>query len=400
MLEDARPIIGKAPSGCHRSVVFFTHVPVTPSIMKMLWRAYSAAVIHLALFSFGRCAPGQRSSPDIDLAQSLRPDSASLIRRSPPGVGLGFDPSQAPVDHSAGEGNRDTSAGASAESSGDGSVYYEFRPGEASGVRIRPFDQTNPSLSSPARPARPARRVSNGQCVLGQYQGPQGTPRQLTDVNGLSRQECQSYNWAETRTTEWLVDYWRKRSPDFGSIPGGMVSLLRGEFLGDRMSTCKLFTAETCDFNKCRDERALASVAPCDRDPASNVLLSIQNVQSWFLGTLTAFSQGMQGLSLVKDHLAQTFYIDSRIQDYTQFKQLMTFANIVVGCIGPAAPAIRTVFRAIPGLDRAAALPDTAWFLPPHLFANFQVLFLSNAGSPYGSPLPLYLRAPSPIYSG
>ncbi|KAI9784046.1 MAG: hypothetical protein M1816_001077 [Peltula sp. TS41687] len=339
----------------------------------MFSKGYSTAVICFVIFSFGRGGLGRSNGLRAELAQSSESAAPLLFKRDLP----------AHVD----PGVSTSGGGSGGESNG------EFWLGDES-QRITPsFGRSDRASTKPARPARPPVSktrppVSNGQCALGRYQGIQGTSRHVTP-KALSRQECQSYDWDGSRTTEWLVDYWQTRSPQFKSSPGGMVTLLRGELIGDGVSTCNLFSAENCDFNKCRDQMALAAASPCDRDPGSNVLLSIQNVQSWFLGTISAYTQGIESLSLLMDHLATTFYVDQSQQDYSNFKQLMTLANIIVGCIAPLAPQIKIFLSAIPLplFQGAKEWKDATFIFGPHLFANTQVLFLSNAGNPYDCTL-------------
>lgn len=170
-------------------------------------------------------------------------------------------------------------------------------------------------------------------------------------------------------TTPWLRDWWQKRSPAFGTRAGGMVSVLRQEFLGDPASTCKLTSAEDCDFSPC-GEPALLGSSVCDQQPAYHVLLAVRNLKTYFQGYLHALEVAVLNAALTKDRAALTFFPNPGNQDYTQFKAIATVVNALIGLLGPSAPLIKGVF---PRLKP----PDALFFLPPHVLANIQVLALS-----------------------
>ena len=242
-----------------------------------------------------------------------------------------------------------------------------------------------------------------GQCEQGRYVGRASTPvpaavpkasqRDAAAAGvvrrpGLKRRQASAANgcpvwlgqapsrttWQAVRTDQWLRDYWNKRSQAFGQVPGGFVSVFRREFLGDPNSQCKLDSSENCDFSAC-GEPALRSASVCDQESAYQVLVTIRNIRSYFQGYLAALDQAVVSAALTHSDATYTFFPDRSKQDFQGFKSAATVLNAVVGLLGPAAPVIKTVATFLKP-------PDAVFFLPPHLFANIQVLALSSVAPP------------------
>ena len=270
-------------------------------------------------------------------------------------------------------------------------------PGATDPKRTQPPDVKLSQKQSPSQPAYPANL--RGQCEPGRYVGrasaavPNGgrpdaavagvvrrpglTRRQASAANGCPvwlSQAPSRVTWQAMRTDEWLKDYWNKRSPAFGDVQGGFVSVIRREFLGDPNSQCKLHSAENCDFSACA-EPALRSASVCDQQPAFQTLRTIRSLRTYFGGYLDALDKAVLDAALTHPHSTFTFYPDLSKQDFSGFKSVATVLNAVVGLLGPAAPVIKSV---APWLRP----PDAVFFLPPHLFANIQVLALSSVAPP------------------
>ena len=227
------------------------------------------------------------------------------------------------------------------------------------------------STVSPSARARPVNRRA-------QLNGPR--KRDTSHINKRGPSACSSSeqlvssdSWKNTQTSAWLQNYWTAQSGSFASAPGGFISVMRGEFLGDRGATCSLYSAETCDVVFCGNP-VLDATPACDRQPALNVLLSIRNIQSYFMTFLQALEDGVIGASLVKEKLATDFFQDKLQRDYSQFKFQATVVDATVGLLLPSAPLIKR----ITGLK----FPDAVFFLPQHLLGNFKVLLLSTTNNP------------------
>lgn len=252
-----------------------------------------------------------------------------------------------------------------------------------------------------------------GQCVPGRYVGAsaRGSPGRSSAVAGqrgspprtestrarVTRRQtggivrgrtCPAYlnsppnrfTWRDVQTTPWFREWRSRNSGDFGSRQGGMVSLFRQEFLRDPTSSCKLTSVEDCDFDPCT-QATLDGISVCDRQPAYHILLAFRNLKSYFYGYLQTMNEAMLSAALTVDQAALTFFDDPQFQDYSQFKTVASVVNFFIGCLGPSAPIIKSVFSSI-------QIPDALFFLPPHLFANLQVLTLSAVNTLYVRGLP------------
>ena len=233
-------------------------------------------------------------------------------------------------------------------------------------------DQDRPSspvLTPPSSKGR--RRLRSREAAVARRQLQQTPTRALT---------CPAYlltppsikSWKAVRTDEWLQDYWRRRRKDFSTRPGGFISLFRQEFLNDPTSTCQL-GADDCRVDPCVQAN-LASISPCDLQPAYHVLVAQKNLKKYISDFVEALRQAVLGAALTRDSIGMKFYPDPDHQNYDQFKTMATIVNAIVGLAGPTAPVLKTV------IPTFRIFPDAIFFLPPHVFANFQVLQLSSVG--------------------
>jgi hypothetical protein len=123
-------------------------------------------------------------------------------------------------------------------------------------------------------------------------------------------------------------------------------------------------------------QAALSSVSPCDLQPSYLVLLAIRALRSYFNGFLYALDIAVSGSALIRDETTQNFFVDSRVVKYDNFKTVLTFANIIIGLLGPFGPVVMAAF------PNFSILSPSMFFLPPHVIANVEVLTVGSKDSP------------------
>ncbi len=265
--------------------------------------------------------------------------------------------------------------------------------------------QTTPQLNAQAQPQgrRPPPPVEGGQCVPGRYYGTGVTLASRPPTSAAVRRPTASRNravkravvqrrylagppgtlncagpsgvalsqatWRQVGATGWLREYWTQRRSDFPT-PGGFTALTRRDFLNDGTSICQ--NGESCDITPCVVLN-LASVSPCDRQPALHVLTAQRNIKNTFEGFLNALQHAIANAALTKDAVALRFYDDQNAQDYSEFQVLAGMANFAVGLILPAAPVLKSLFR------MPKETPDAPFFYPQHLIGSMLVYILSTS---------------------
>lgn len=355
---------------------------------------HGAAILLVLLATLGGGIPSGRdghhpsslSSFALPAPSSEKGGHPFLLRRDPPqrpGNAL-TDPTDdrsAPVSGGQPQGakaqqpvsNKQPTA---AKESGPG-VKKKLAPGKGEeAVTFRTYDG-GPSLRSldPVLNPLPARPRGGGdRCYVGRYSGPNAGPRRPR-VGLASCVDLSPAAWKQARTSEWFRSYWFARRSAFGEVKHGFIALFNREFRRDETMLCGLGEGDYCHFEPC-DQGVLAQAVECDRESAGQILRSIENLRRWYLTYINALTAAMNDAQAISKQYVMIFYKDPQAQDFDSFRLAMTFTNAVVGLIGPTGPSIR---RLIPFTNNWA---DTFFFLPPHLFANFQVWIMSSVKSP------------------
>ncbi|KAI9885806.1 MAG: hypothetical protein M1823_002385 [Watsoniomyces obsoletus] len=226
---------------------------------------------------------------------------------------------------------------------------------------------SRPAMSAAVQRPRASRnKVAKRAVVQRRYvAGPPGT----LNCRGPGGGAVSQATWRQVGTTSWLREYMTRRRDDFPKL-GGFTALTRQEFLNDGTSNCQ--TGETCDVTPCVVLN-LASVSPCDRQPALHVLAAQRNLKNFFDGFLDALQHAVGNAALTVNAVALNFYDDVNAQDYGGFQILTGIANFAVGLILPLAP----VWKALLGMPATAS--DAPFFFPQHFIGSGLVYILTTS---------------------